>query len=137
MAIVLPIICNAQCNENTKKCVDSLKTSIKYPLFNIGDTLYIAFIKDPNIGTNYVTERDIDAMKVKIVNMRLYNDIAGANSTHIFSLDGVLPVEWEYQFIDMSIKNPKYKDFSYFYPEVLFSTTIKGAKKALMKNVKH
>ena len=47
-----------------------------------------------------------------------------------------LPTSYNY-IVEFNPKNPKYKDFSYFYPEVLFSTTIKGAKKALMKNVKH
>lgn len=133
LAFALPIICHAQCNEDTKKQVDSLKTSIPYPKFNIDDVLYIAFINDPNVGTNNVTEKDIDVKKVRIYNMRAYNSIEGSESSYVLSLIGAYPVEWEYQFIDTRIKAPKYKDVSDFYSEDRFSTTAIGAKQILMK----
>lgn len=133
LAIALPIICHAQCNEETKKQLDSLKASIPYPKFNIDDVLYIAFINDPNVGTNNVTEKDIDVKKVRIYNMSAYNSIEGTESSYVLSLSGTYPVEWQYQFIDTRIENPKYKDVSGFYSEDRFSTTAIGAKQILMK----
>ena len=136
LAIILPIICNAQCNEKTKEQVDSLKSLIPYPKFNIGDILYIAFINDPDNGTNNVTEKDIDVKKVRIYNMRAYNSIEGSELSYMLSLKGTFPVEWQYQFIDVRIKNPKYKDCSDFHDEDRFSTTPIGAKQTLMDNCK-
>lgn len=133
LAFVLPIICYAQCNEETKKQLNSLKASIPYPKFNIDDILYIAFINDPNVGTNNVTEKDIDVKRVRIYNMSAYNSIEGSESSCVFSLRGTYPVEWQYQFIDTRIKAPKYKDVSDFYSEDRFSTTAIGAKQILMK----
>lgn len=133
LVIALPIICHAQCNEETKKQLDSLKASIPYPKFNIDDVLYIAFINDPNVGTNNVTEKDIDVKKVRIYNMSAYNSIEGSESSYVLSLRGTYPVEWQYQFIDTRIENPKYKDVSDFYSEDRFSTTAIGAKQILMK----
>lgn len=133
LVIALPIICHAQCNEETKKQLDSLKASIPYPKFNIDDVLYIAFINDPNVGTNNVTEKDIDVKKVRIYNMSAYNSIEGPESSYVLSLSGTYPVEWQYQFIDTRIENPKYKDVSGFYSEDRFSTTAIGAKQILMK----
>ncbi len=133
LAFALPIICHAQCNEETKKQLDSLKASIPYPKFNIDDVLYIAFINDPNVGTNNVTEKDINVKKVRIYNMSAYNSIEGSESNYVLSLIGTYPVEWQYQFIDTRIENPKYKDVSDFYSEDRFSTTAIGAKQILMK----
>jgi len=124
---------NAQCNEETKKQLDSLKASIPYPKFNIDDVLYIAFINDPNVGTNNVTEKDIDVKKVRIYNMIAYNSIEGSESSYVLSLIGDYPVEWQYQFIDIRIENPKYKDVSGFYSEDRFSTTAMGAKQTIIK----
>lgn len=124
---------DAQCNEETKNQLDSLKVSIPYPKFNIDDVLYIAFINDPNVGTNNVTEKDIDVKKVRIYNMSAYNSIEGSESSYVLSLIGTYPIEWQYQFIDMRIENPKYKDVSGFYSEDRFSTTAIGAKQILMK----
>lgn len=133
LAFALPIICHAQCNEKTKEQVDSLKASIPYPKYNIDDILYIAFINDPDVGTNNITDEDIDVKKVRIYNMRAYNSIEGSKSSYVLSLIGAYPVEWQYQFIDIRIKAPKYKDVSDFYSEEQFSTTVIGAKQALMK----
>lgn len=130
---LIPLLANAQCNEKTKKQLDSLKSSIPYPKFNIDDVLYIAFINDPNVSTNNVTEKDIDVKKVRIYNMSAYNSIEGSESSHVLSLRGTYPVEWQYQFIDIRIENPKYKDVSGFYSEDRFSTTAMGAKQTLMK----
>lgn len=133
LVMSLPIICHAQCNEKTKEQVDSLKTSIPYPKFNIDDILYIAFINDPNVGTNNVTEKDIDVKKVRIYNMRAYNSIEGPESSYVLSLIGAYSIEWQYQYIDTRIKAPKYKDVSGFYSEDRFSTTAIGARQILMK----
>ena len=133
LAMALPIICHAQCNEKTKEQLDSLKSSIPYPKFNIDEVLYIAFINDPNVGTINVTEKDINVKKVRIYNMSAYNSIEGSESSYVLSLRGTYPVEWQYQFIDTQIENPKYKDVSDFYSEDRFSTTAIGAKQILMK----
>lgn len=124
---------NAQCNEKTKEQLDSLKSSIPYPKFNIDDVLYIAFINAPDVSTDNVTKEDINVMKVRIFDMRAYNSIGGSQFDNILSLNGTFPVKWEYQFIDTSIKAPKYKDVSCFYPEDRFSTTVIGAEQTLMK----
>lgn len=129
----IPLFVNAQFNEKTKGLVDSLKSSIPYPKFNIDDVLYIAFINDPNVGTNNVTEKDIDVMKVRIVNMRACNDIAGPEYSYVLSISGAFPVKWQYQFLDTSIQSPKYRDYSDFYSEDRFSTTVIEAK----QNVYH
>jgi len=133
LAFALPIICHAQCNEKTKEQVDSLKTSIPYPKFNIDDVLYIAFINDPEVGTNDITEKDIDVKKVRICQMRAYNSIEGPKFSNVLSLRGAFPVEWQYQFIDVLIKKPKYRDRSDFHNENQFATTPIGAKQALME----
>lgn len=124
---------NAQCNEKTKEQVDFLKVSIPYPKFNINDTLYIAFINCTEIGTNKIKEKDIEVAKVKIINMKICNDVEIPESNPIFCLGGTLPVEWKYQFIDARIKSPKIKDCSKFYSEDRFSTSIIGAKKAIIE----
>lgn len=124
---------DAQCNEETKKQVDSLKASMPYPKFNVDDILYIAFINNPDVGTNNITEKDIDVKKVKIFDMRACNNIAGANSDYVLSLRGTYPIEWQYQFIDIRIEKTKYKDVSGFHSEDRFSTTPTGAKQILMK----
>lgn len=93
----------------TKEQTDSLKTSIPYPKFNIGDILYIAFINDPDVGTNNITEEDIDIKKVRIVTMTAYNSIEGPQFSYVFSLRGAFPVKWQYQFIDVRIKKNNIK----------------------------
>ena len=95
--------------------------------------MYIAFINDPNVGTNNVTEKDINVKKVRIYNMRAYNSIEGPESSYVLSLIGTYPIEWQYQYIDTRIKAPKYKDVSDFYSEDRFSTTEIGARQILMK----
>lgn len=125
---------SAQCNEETKKQVDQLKSSIPYPKFNINDTLYIAFINNQDIGINEVTEKNIEVKSVKIINMKIYNDLEIQNSNHILCLGGSLPIEWQYQFVDIYIKSPKIKDCSDFYSESRFSTNIIEAKKALIND---
>ena len=124
---------NAQCNDKTKEQVDSLKVSIPYPKFNINDTLYIAFINCPEIGTDKITEKDIEVVEVKIINMKLCNDVGIPDSNPILCLGGTLPVEWQYQFIDTRIKSPKIKDCSKFYSEDRFSTSVIEAKKAIIE----
>ena len=60
----IPLFANGQCNEKTKELVDSLKSSIPYPKFNIDDVLYIAFINDPNVSTDNITDEDIDVVSI-------------------------------------------------------------------------
>lgn len=128
----IPLFANAQCNEKTKELIDSIKSSIPYPKFNVGDVLYIAFINDPNVGTDNVTEKDVDVMKVKIVSMSVFNSIEGPDFRNVLSVIGPLPIQWEYSFVDTSIPNPKFGDFSDFYPEERFSKTANGAKQILI-----
>lgn len=130
---LIPLFANAQCNEKTKELIDSLKSSIPYPKFNIDDVLYIAFINDPNVDSNNVTEEDVDVTKVRIVNMRAYNSIEGPQFSYVLSLIGAFPVKWQYQFIDTSIQSPKYGDYSDFYSEERFSKTVIEAKQTLIK----
>ena len=123
----------AQCNKATKLKIDSLKAEIPYPKFNIGDTLYIAFITNPSIDIEGVTRNDIEVKKVRIFEMKLYNNIDPNNHT-FFGIEGCLPLEWKYQYFDTQIKSPKYKDRSDFYDENRFSKTISGAIDVLIKH---
>ena len=66
--------------------------------------------------------------------MRAYNSIEDTKFSYVISLRGAFPVEWQYQFIDVLIKKPKYKDRSDFHNENQFSTPPIGAKQALMEN---
>ena len=127
-----PLFANAQCNEKTKELVDSLKSSIPYPKFNIGDVLFVAFINDPEVGINEAKEEDVDVMKVQIVNMRAYNDLAGPESSYVLSINGAFPIKWQCQFIDTSIQSPKYRDLSGFYSEDRFFSTAIEAKQSLI-----
>ena len=127
------IYVSAQCNDKTKEQVNQLKSSIPYPKFNINDTLYIAFINNKDIGINEVTGKDMEVKRVKIINMKIYNDLEIQNSNPILSLRGSLPAEWQYQFVDILIKSPKIKDCSTFYSEDRFSTSIIGAKEAIIE----
>ena len=80
-----------------------------------------------------ITEKDIEVVEVKIINMKICNDVGIPGSDPIFCLKGTLPVEWKYQFIDTRIKSPKIKDCSKFYSEDRFSTSIIGAKEAIIE----
>ena len=122
------------CNEETKAKVDTLKSSLSYPRLSIGDIAYIAFIKDPNIGTNQLTEKDIIVKKVKIVDMMLYNSVGGPDYTEGVFLESSpkdFPLKWKYQFIDTSINNPKYGDRSDFHDEERFQSSPIEAKRIL------
>lgn len=123
----------AQCNKATKLKIDSLKAEIPYPQFNIGDTLYIAFITNPYIGIESVTKNDIEVKKVQIYEMKLYNNIDSNDHTFL-GIEGSLPLKWMYQYFDTQIKSPKYKDRSDFYDEHRFSKTISGAIDILIKH---
>ena len=135
----LTLHANAQCTERTKAKIDSIKSQIPYPKFNVGDTLYIAFINDPNKDFYNITEKDIEIKKVKICEMKLYNNVVRDNADNgwgdAFCIDGCLPIEWKYQFIDTALKNPRYKDFSGFHHEYRFSQNIKEAKEVLKKDI--
>lgn len=139
MAFLLPFAAYAECHEETKAKVDSLKAAIPYPKLNINDNAYIAFINDPNIGTNNFTDKDIIIIKVKIVDMMLFNSIGGPNYTeglYLESSPSTFSVKWKYQYIDPSIKNPKYGDRSGFYSEERFQKTPNEAKIELKKSLK-
>lgn len=139
LTFLLPFAAYAECHEETKAKVDSLKGAIPYPKWNISDTAYIAFINDPKVGTNNFTDNDIIIIKVKIVDMMLFNSIGGPNYTeglYLQSSPSTFPVRWKYQYIDTSIKNPKYGDRSDFYSEERFQRTPNEAKIELKKSLK-
>lgn len=123
----------------TKARVDSFKAAIPYPKFNVGDTLYIAFINNPEVATDHVRPQDVDVLKVRISNMMLYTSCFGykfADGAFLEdSLDEYPPV-WRYQFFDCAIPNPKYGDRSPFYAEEQFATTPEEARKSLERRLK-
>ena len=66
LVLSLPLSTYAQCNEKTKTMVEELKKSITYPKYNIGDTLYIAFINNVDADINSLSDKDIDVNRVVI-----------------------------------------------------------------------
>lgn len=137
--IFLQAISFAECNEDTKTKVDFIKSNIPYPKWSMGDVAYIAFIKDQKIGTNNFTDRDIVVYKVKIVGMKLYNSIGGPDFSDGLYLEENIkdfPITWKYQYLDTSIPNPKYRDFSDFINEDQFQKTPEDAKSALKQACK-
>lgn len=134
--VLLTSISFAECNENTKAKVDYIKSTIPYPKWNMGDIAYIAFINDPSIGTDNFTDRDIMVLRVKIVGMKLYNSIGGTDFADGLYLEEDIedfPLMWKYQYLDVAIPNPKYRDFSDFISEDQFQKTPKDAKLALRR----
>lgn len=123
-------------SKTTKARVDAFKAAIPYPKFNIGDTLYIAFIHDPEVATDRVRPQDVDVLQVRISNMMLYTSGFGykfADGAFLEdSLDEYPPV-WRYQFYDCSIQNPKYGDRSPFYAEEQFATSPEIAIASLLE----
>lgn len=126
-------------SEKTKARVDAFKAAIPYPKFNIGDTLYIAFINDPELAISCVRPQDVDVLKVRISNMMLYTSGFGYKFADGAFLEDSLeeyPPVWRYQFYDCIIPNPKYGDRSPFYPEEQFATSPEAAKSILFENLK-
>ncbi len=125
-------------SEMTKARVDAFKAAIPYPKFNIGDTLYIAFIRDPEVATSRVRSQDIDVMQVRISNMMLYTSGFGYKFADGAFLEDSLeeyPPVWRYQFYNCSIQNPKYGDRSPFYAEEQFATSPEIAKASLLERL--
>lgn len=131
----LSLVCSAQTYKDTRVRVDALKSAIPYPKYNIGDTLFISFINDPEVATDKVRATDVFVIKVRIFDMMLYNTIGGKNFQAGVFL-GVpieeFPLKWKYQFIDTSLPTPKYGDCSDFYDEDRFFTDPKDAANSLI-----
>lgn len=128
----------AQCTEATKAQVDSLKASIPYPKYNIGDVLYIAFITNPKADSRHLLESDVDVYKVRIEDMRLINGFSGPDFEYglYMNLQTGDPIEWEYQYVDASNMDPSYGDLSKYYPEDRFFTNPLTAKRQMLKRKK-
>lgn len=127
-------------SRETKEKVDNLKLSIQYPKYNIGDILYIAFLKNDNVGTNNFRDSDIIVKKVKIADMMLYNSIGGPEFQIGLYMEANLqefPIKWKYQFVDTSIANPKYGDLSNFIDESSFCESPEEAKNALKQALRN
>lgn len=115
--------------------VNILKASIPYPKYNIGDTLFIAFINDPNVSTDAIRPSDVIVIKARIVEAMLCNTIGGPDfhfGVYLSSPVGDFPLKWRYQFVDTSIQNPKYRDFSAFQDEDRFFTNPEDAVLSLI-----
>lgn len=126
----LSLVCSAQTSKDTRTRVDALKSAIPYPKHNIGDTLFIAFINDPEVATDRVRPTDVSVIKVRIVEMMLYNTIGGNAYQNGVFLDVPaedFPLKWQYQFLDTSLSNPKYGDRSDFIDEDCFFSNPKDA----------
>ena len=132
MACFCPL---AESPKETKSRVDALKTAIPYPKFNLGDTLYIVFINDPEVATDRVRTQDVDVLKVRIVNMSLVSSTYGYNYAEgLLLMDSLdeFPPRWKYQYLDTSLPNPKYGDRSDFYDEERFFRDASSAISSLV-----
>lgn len=121
--VTLFLVGRAQTYKETRERVDALKSAIPYPKYNIGDTLFIAFINDPEIAVGAVRPTDVSVYKVRIVEMMLYNMFGGKDYRNGVYLDFPVeefPLKWQYQFFDVSLPNPKYEDRSEFQDEDRF-----------------
>lgn len=111
--------------------MDALKNAIPTPKYEVGDTLYISFIKDPGVDSRFVSSSDLTTRRVVIIDCRLVNYEGGV----YLSLPVTdFPLSWEYQYIDTAIKNAKYSDRSDFYFEYRFGATPAEAEQAIIKN---
>ena len=131
----LSLVCSAQTSKGTEERVNALKSAIPYPKHNIGDTLFIAFINDPDVAVGAVRPADVSVIKVRIVEMMLYNMFGGKDFRKGVYLDspvGEFPLKWQYQFVDASLSNPKYGDGSEFYDENRFFTNPEAAAASLV-----
>lgn len=140
LSLLFPISVFGQCNEETKKKVDELKSSITYPKYNIGDILYIAFINDPEVSTDNVQDKDIAVYKIKVVDMCVVNGRNYRNSNDgggMYFSGESSEIEWKYQYIDATIVKPRFGDYSEdFHSENRFSKTREGAIRNLKESLK-
>lgn len=107
----------AQCNEKTKAQVDSMKESLTYPKYNIGDILWICFYASDDFSDDKkATYSDLVFYKVRIVDIKPTNglDMVDFNDSFLISNSGK-KVEWKYQYVDTSIPKPTVGDFSQSY----------------------
>lgn len=119
----------------TKARVDAMKSAIPYPKFNLGDTLYIAFIKDPETATNRVRLQEVEVREVRVANMMLLSSAFGYKYAEGLYLEDSLdefPPRWKYQFYDTSNPNPRYGDRSAFYDEDRFFSSPADAEASIM-----
>lgn len=132
---VISLVCSAQTSNETKTSVDALKSSIPYPKYNIGDTLFIAFINDPEVAADAARSADVSVSKVRIVEMMLYNTFGGKDyhkGVFLNSHVEEFPLKWQYQFLDVSLQNPKYGDRSEFQDEDRFFSNPEDAASSLI-----
>lgn len=61
--------------------VEALKQAIPTPKYEVGDTLYITFIKDPSIDVRHVRPSDLTMYRVVIIDCRLANYEGGVYLT--------------------------------------------------------
>lgn len=134
--------CYSQSTEHTKQLVDSIRISIPYPKYNINDIVYIAFIKNPKADVRFLTDKDIEVVKARIVEMCVVNgniwgtdgDISGL---FIGEYGRTEKTWWMYQYVDATIEHPLYGDFSNkLYPEERFKRTPEEAVLLLKKDFK-
>ncbi|MBR1596784.1 MAG: hypothetical protein IJ665_08875 [Phocaeicola sp.] len=141
LVLSLPLSTYAQCNEKTKTMVEELKKNITYPKYNIGDTLYIAFINNVDADINSLSDKDIDVNRVVICDISVCNgnNFRSSNSEPglFLGLNSIGEIEWIYQIVDATIIKPKVRDLSkVFYSESCFSETKEGAIKNLKESHK-
>ena len=132
---VISLVCSAQTSNETKTSVDALKSSIPYPTYNIGDTRVIAFINDPEVAADAARSADVSVSKVRIVEMMLYNTFGGKDYHKGVFLNSPVeefPLKWQYQFLDVSLQNPKYGDRSEFQDEDRFFSNPEDAASSLI-----
>ena len=77
----------------------------------------------------------VGVFKVRIVEMMLYNTFGGKdyhNGVFLTSPAEEFPLKWQYQFLDVSLPNPKYGDRSEFQDEDRFFSKAEDAASSLI-----
>ena len=126
-ALLLGVCVSAQSLDK----VEAIKKAIPNPKYEVGDTLYISFIKDSAADSRFIRPSDLTTHRVVVIDCRLANFDGGV---YLSLPVADFPLSWEYQYLDTAIKNAKYSNRSDFFPENRFGITPADAEQTLIEN---
>ena len=89
----------------------------------------------PEVAADAARSADVSVSKVRIVEMMLYNTFGGKDYHKGVFLNSPVeefPLKWQYQFLDVSLQNPKYGDRSEFQDEDRFFSNPEDAASSLI-----